>query len=114
MQGDYFPLAGSESYAMKPGGMADEQEDALRSANLLFMEPTTPALIAGGYHREWPDARGMFSNDEKDFNVWVNEKDHMRIITTGEGPDLHQAFVRFCGAIGQVEDVSTSGSCRRV
>ena len=104
IQGDYFPLAGSESYEAKPGGMLPEQEEGLRSSNLLFTEPKTPALIAGGYHRDWPDARGMFANDEQDFIVWVNEKDHMRIITTADGPDLHSAFVRFCGAIGQVED----------
>ena len=104
IHGDYFPLSGSESFPARPGGMEAEHEAALRSANLLFLEPTTPVLIAGGYHRDWPEARGMFANDEQDFMVWVNEKDHMRIIATEEGSDLQHAFSRFCAAIVQVEE----------
>jgi creatine kinase len=68
----------------------------MRQRCILFGEPATPALVAGGYHRDWPDARGIFCNDSQDFVVWVNEKDHMRIITTEEGPDLQHAFRRFC------------------
>ena len=65
LQGDYFPLSGSESYALKPGGMAPDQEAELRASRLLFETPTSPALVAGGYHKDWPDARGLFSNDRQ-------------------------------------------------
>ena len=30
--------------------------------------------------RHWPDGRGIFFNDKKDFLVWANEEDHTRII----------------------------------
>lgn len=36
LKGDYFPLAGSRSYAAKPNGMSAAEEDALRSAGNLF------------------------------------------------------------------------------
>merc|ERR1719424_402512 len=31
LEGDYFPLSGSESYAAKPGGMTTEEEEKLRT-----------------------------------------------------------------------------------
>jgi creatine kinase len=36
LKGDYFPLAGSKSYAPKPNGMSHEEEETLRkSGNLI-------------------------------------------------------------------------------
>eukprot|EP01048_Picozoa_sp_COSAG05_P003964 COSAG05_NODE_196_length_14546_cov_55.423548_9_plen_70_part_00 len=37
--------------------------------------------------------------------MWVNEKDHMRIITTEDGADLQHAFQRFCNVVRQIENV---------
>jgi creatine kinase len=36
LKGDYFPLAGSRSYAPKPNGMSSHEEEALRNAGNLF------------------------------------------------------------------------------
>jgi creatine kinase len=36
LKGDYFPLAGSRSYAPKPNGMSATEEESLRSAGNLF------------------------------------------------------------------------------
>ena len=36
LKGDYFPLAGSRSYAPKPTGMSHSEEEALRNAGNLF------------------------------------------------------------------------------
>ena len=35
--------------------------------------------------RDWPDARGIWHNEDKNFLVWVNEEDHMRIISMEKG-----------------------------
>ena len=36
---------------------------------------------ASGYHSDWPHGRGIFvSNDEK-FLMWINEGDHLRVIS---------------------------------
>ena len=36
LKGDYFPLAGSRSYAPKPNGMDHATEEALRNGGNLF------------------------------------------------------------------------------
>merc|ERR1719321_1341424 len=46
LKGDYFPLHGSRSYAAKPNGMTEEDEEQLRSAGNLFQEPDSTLLLA--------------------------------------------------------------------
>lgn len=36
LEGDYYPLAGSYSYADKPGGMTEEEENKMRDDHFLF------------------------------------------------------------------------------
>ena len=105
LKGDYYPLAGSYSYAPKPGGMTEAEEDKMRADHFLFQEPDSTLLLASGMGRQWPDARGIFANDEKTFLVWCNEEDHMRIISMQMGANIKQVFTRFCTAVGQVEKV---------
>lgn len=100
LKGDYYPLAGSHSYAAKAGGMTEAEENKMRDDHFLFQEPDSTLLLASGMGREWPDARGIFANDEKTFLVWVNEEDHMRIISMQMGADIKQVFTRFCVAVG--------------
>merc|ERR1719281_1749673 len=76
LKGDYYPLAHSKSYPPKMGGMTMAEEDKMREEHFLFQEPSSTALLASGTGRSWPDARGVFVNDTKDFMVWCNEEDH--------------------------------------
>ena len=48
LAGDYFPLAGSRSYAAKPTGMSAEKEEALRNNGNLFQEPDSTLLLSSG------------------------------------------------------------------
>ena len=96
MQGSYFPLHGSNSYRKMHGGMSAEAQDQLLTTHLLFRKPSSAMEIAGGFHREWPDARGVFTNVAKEVVVWVNSTDHMRLMATRVGPDIQSAFLRFC------------------
>jgi len=105
LEGDYYPLAGSYSYADKPGGMTEEEENKMREDHFLFQEPDSTLLLASGMGRQWPDARGIFANNEKTFLVWCNEEDHMRIISMQKGADIKQVFTRFCTAVNKVEEV---------
>jgi hypothetical protein len=50
-----------------------------------------------------PDARGVFQTVAKDFVVWVNDKDHMRVIASQNGSDLQKVFLRFCEVHAAVE-----------
>merc|ERR1719191_1144570 len=105
LMGDYFPLAGSQSYIPKPGGITKAEEETMREEQLLFQEPDSTVLLASGMGRHWPDARGIFANDAKSFLVWCNEEDHTRIISMEMGSNIKAVFDRFVMAIGTVETV---------
>ena len=42
---------------------------------------------------DWPEARGIFHNNDKTFLVWVNEEDQMRIISMEQGADAKKVGV---------------------
>lgn len=44
--------------------------------------------------RDWPDARGIWHNDNKNFLVWVNEEDHLRLISMEKGGNMKAVFER--------------------
>ncbi|KAG7281859.1 hypothetical protein CRUP_031108 [Coryphaenoides rupestris] len=49
-----------------------------REDHFLFDKPVSPLLTCAGMARDWPDARGIWHNNEKTFLVWINEEDHTR------------------------------------
>merc|ERR1719399_2277826 len=105
LKGDYYPLAYSNSYVPKPGGMSMEEESSMREEHFLFQEPDSTLLLASGMGRHWPDARGIFANEKKNFLVWTNEEDHTRIISMQMGAVIKEVFERFVFACNTVEDV---------
>merc|ERR1711966_289089 len=113
LKGDYFPLHGSQSYAPKPNGMSEVDEESLRSMGNLFQEPDSTLLLASGMGRHWPDGRGIFCNDQRNLFVWGGEEDHLRIVSmqgsrkepTKEGKQIKEVTARFMRACEQVEKV---------
>jgi len=95
LKGDYYPLAGSKSYAPKPDGMSLEKQEELLKAGNLFQEPDSTLLLSSGCGRHWPDARGIFHNEAANCFVWVNEEDQMRIVSMQKGDDIQEVFSRF-------------------
>nr|BAG60220.1 unnamed protein product [Homo sapiens] len=84
--------------------MTEKEQQQLIDDHFLFDKPVSPLLLASGMARDWPDARGIWHNDNKSFLVWVNEEDHLRVISmekrgTG-GVDT--------AAVGSVFDVSNA------
>ena len=62
---------------------ADEQKSLIDKHFLFRGKDAMQA--ASGYHAFWPAGRGIFvSNDEK-FLLWINEGDHLRIISMEKG-----------------------------
>merc|ERR1719183_702103 len=102
LKGQYFPLNGSKSM---PGAMGKEEEEDLRSRGNLFQEPDSTLLLSSGCGRHWPDARGIFFNEAKNFFVWVNEEDQMRIVSMEKGDNIRAIFVRFSNATKGVQQV---------
>jgi len=105
LKGDYFPLNGSRSYKPKYGGMPHEKEEQLRNAGNLFQHPDSTLLLSSGMGRHWPDARGIFHNEEQNFFVWLNEEDHTRIVSMQKGDNIQEVAARFINACDQVQKV---------
>lgn len=49
--------------------------------------------------RYWPKGRGIYHNKDKTFLVWVNEEDHMRIISMQNGGDVGTVLNRLIRAV---------------
>nr|CAB3231439.1 creatine kinase, flagellar-like [Phallusia mammillata] len=98
LKGSYYPLT----------GMSEETQDKLIADHFLFDKPVSPLLTSSGMARDWPDARGIWHNDEKNFLVWVNEEDHMRIISMEKGGNMKAVFERFCDGLKKVEETIQS------
>lgn len=41
-------------------------------------------------------------NDNKTFLVWINEEDHLRVISMQKGGNMKEVFTRFCNGLTQV------------
>ena len=61
--------------------MSEEEQQVLIDDHFLFDKPVSPLLLASGMARDWPDARGIWHNDKKNFLVWVSTRKKLR----GEG-----------------------------
>merc|ERR1719197_1757647 len=104
LRGDYYPLAGSTTYAEKPNGIDKETEQRLVKDHFLFQEPDEPMLLSWRMERDWPHARGIYHNEAKTALVWVNEEDHLRIISMEKGYNIRAVFDRFAGLVKAVEN----------
>ena len=59
---------------------------------------------ASGYHTDWPYGRGIFVSKDEKFMMWVNEGDHLRIISMEKGGDVKSVFDRLSRGVGAVEE----------
>ena len=94
LKGKYYPLT----------GMSEADQEALIEDHFLFDKPVSPLLTSAGMARDWPDARGIWHNNEKNFLVWVNEEDHARVISMEKGGKMKTVFNRFCDGLLKVEN----------
>lgn len=92
LAGEYYPLL----------GMSKEVQDSLIKDHLLFKEGDR-FLDAAGLNRDWPSGRGIYHNRDKNFLVWVNEEDQLRIISMQQGGDIQEVFTRLVKAMKRIE-----------
>uniref|UniRef100_A0A915IKC7 arginine kinase n=1 Tax=Romanomermis culicivorax TaxID=13658 RepID=A0A915IKC7_ROMCU len=83
LQGTYYPLT----------GMTKEVQNELIKDHFLFKEGDR-FLREANACRFWPTGRGIFLNQKKTFLVWVNEEDHLRIISMQPGGHVGQVLQR--------------------
>lgn len=92
-RGRYYPL----------NGMSERDQNRLIEDHFLFDKPVSPLLTCAGMARDWPDARGIWHNEKKNFLVWLNEEDHTRVISMQKGGNMKEVFDRFCTGLKEVE-----------
>ncbi|XP_068727172.1 creatine kinase U-type, mitochondrial-like [Montipora capricornis] len=91
--GSYYPL----------NGMTAAEQQQLIDDHFLFDKPVSPLLTCAGMARDWPDARGIWHNKDKNFLIWLNEEDHTRVISMEKGGNMRAVFDRFCQGLKEVE-----------
>ena len=92
LAGDFF----------RHSSMTPEQIQQLIDDHFLF-RGKDKMQAASGYHRYWPHGRGIFHSKSKNFLVWVNEGDHLRIISMEKGSDVKKVFERLGRGIAAIE-----------
>jgi len=83
--------------------MSDEQRQGLIDDHFLF-RGKDKMQAASGYHEHWPVGRGVFHNKSKTFVNWINEGDHLRIISMQNGGDVKAVFSRLSAGAKAIED----------
>ena len=79
----------------------DERQQLVRE-HLLF-KGNDKMQADSGYHRWWPHGRGIYLNDSKTFAVWLNEGDHVRVISIQQGGDARSVFATLVKAVNTIE-----------
>ncbi|KAI6196251.1 Arginine kinase [Aphelenchoides besseyi] len=92
LKGKYYALDGMKK--------ADQQQ--LIDDHFLFKEGDRFLQHANAC-RFWPKGRGIFHNNAKDFLVWVNEEDHLRLISMEKGSDVGKVLDRLIRGIKSIE-----------
>lgn len=93
LKGKYFPLY----------EMTDAAQEQLIADHFLFDKPVSPLLTSAGMARDWPDARGIWHNDQKNFLVWINEEDHLRVISMQKDGDMQACWKRWIDGLNKFE-----------
>ncbi len=83
--------------------MTQQQTQKLIDAHLLF-RGNDKMQAASGHHEHWPIGRGVHLSVTKEFIVWVNEGDHLRIISMEQGGNIKSVFERLGRGITALEN----------
>jgi creatine kinase len=86
------------------GDYTAEQQLQMVENHILFHNRDEYIEKAGMYG-DWPRGRGVFYNADKTFMIWVNEEDHMRVISLIKGNDLLHCYGRLVKACNSLNEV---------
>jgi protein-arginine kinase len=65
----------------------------LTAHNLCF-DDNDRYLAAAGITRDWPEGRALWTTDDRRLVVWINEEDHLRILSRSPDADLAACLAR--------------------
>ena len=92
LKGTYYPL----------DNMSGQVKKQLTDDHFLFKEGDR-FLEAANSNRFWPKGRGIYHNSDKTFLVWVNEEDHLRVISMQEGGDVGEVYGRLVNGLTKLD-----------
>jgi protein-arginine kinase len=92
LKGTYYPLQ----------GMKKETQNQLIADHFLFKEGDRHLQHANAC-KYWPVGRGIFHNNDKTFLIWVNEEDHLRLISMEQGSDVGKCLDRLIRGVKNIE-----------
>jgi len=78
-------------------------QSAARTSKEMQFEKGDRFQDAAGINSDFPQCRGVFHTPDKHLRVWVNEEDHMRIISQDASSDLSGVFNLLCKALVVLE-----------
>jgi protein-arginine kinase len=88
LAGRYQPLAGiGKNEFNRPG------------CELLLFEKGDRFQDAAGINSDYPEGRGVYYSSDRKFIVWVNEEDHLRIMSLEKTSDISNTYSRLCRAL---------------
>ena len=93
LSGTYYPLEGMDATTSKQ----------LIDDHFLFRGKDC-MQAASGYHEHWPVGRGIYHNKAKTAVNWVNEGDHLRLISMEQGGDVLSVFTRLSVIAKTIEE----------
>ncbi|KAK2083730.1 hypothetical protein P7K49_038966 [Saguinus oedipus] len=82
-------------YTLK--SMTEVEQQQLIDDHFLFDKPVSPLLLASGM------ACGIWHNDNKTFLVWVNEEDHLWVISMQKRGNMKEVFTCFCTGLTRLK-----------
>lgn len=92
LAGKYYPLS----------GMAPDVQKQMIEDHFLFRNDDPVLGDANGYDN-WPTGRGIYFSNNKRFLVWINEEDHLRIISMQQGGNLAEVWKRLVKGLNTLE-----------
>ena len=84
-----------------------EQEQITREFR-LFDEPISTVISSTRMSRDWPDARGIWTNSANNLIIWVNEEDHFRLVSMEKGANMRAVFDRLSKCLELFENALKS------
>ncbi|CAL4182597.1 unnamed protein product, partial [Meganyctiphanes norvegica] len=95
--GRYFPLKSLKENDRKKMG-----------ENRCLFQSGNSDMIVAGIERDWPESRGIFHTKDYSFHTWVNEEDHLRMISIHEGANIPGAFEHLMKGVKAVQEAMKS------